>query len=165
MGYESNVRMVVRGPKEVILREFAALRLNGDDIKKEALDEWKVMDDDPITFMATPTDTKLTHMDAAVAILGAGGTHWKWHKAYPDVQAHTHIYQHFEELYSECEPDSPEAFLCGAFVRIGENDDDIESEDFGEEGYELARPVRTIDCHYDKLNSPDLRPRLAPTGA
>lgn len=165
MGYSSNVRMVIRGPQEVLLREFATLRLNGNDIMKAALDEWVVMGSEPIAFMATPTDSKLTHIDAAVAILGKGGVDWKWYDNYPDVQAHTRVYRHFEELYSECDAISPEVFLCGAFVRIGENNDDVHSEDFGEEGCDLARPVRSIECFYDDIDKPDLRPRLTSSAA
>ena len=165
MGYSSDVRMVIRGPQEVLLREFAILRLNGDDVMKESLDEWVVMESEPIAFMATPTDTQLTHTDAAVAVLGKGGVNWKWSNSYPEVQAHTKIYGRFEELYIESGATSLESFLHGAFVRIGEDENDVESNDFGEGDHDLARPVRSIDCFYDDIYKPDLRPRLTPPAA
>lgn len=166
MGYSTNVRMVVRGPRELILREFANLRLSGDKFMQEALDEWLVAEDDPIQYRPNPgDDTQL--IPAAVAILGKGGTDWKWYEQYPDVQAHIRIYRHFEELYSSTDSGSDDdaAFLEGAYVRIGEEDNDTQSEDFGEDGCGLARPVRKVECPYDDLDKPDLRPRLAQTAA
>lgn len=166
MGYSTNVRMVVRGPRELILREFANLRLSGDKFMQEALDEWVVMEDDPIQYRPPryPNDD-IQLIPAVAAILGKGGTNWEWYEQYPDVQAHIRIYQHFEELYEEsATKNTDESFLGGAYVRIGENDDDTKSEDFGD-GYDLAMPVRSIECPYDNLDKPDLRPRLAQTAA
>ena len=36
MGYRSDVRMVIQGPKELILAGFAALALIGDQVMQEA---------------------------------------------------------------------------------------------------------------------------------
>jgi hypothetical protein len=161
MGYSSDVRMVIRGPKEVILREFAGLRLQGDSAMQEALDEWWVMSTATLHLRDGNT------ADAAVAILGKGGTNWKWYESYSNVQAHSEVFRHFSELYDNNERDATalESYLEGAFVRIGENDDDIKTDYFGDSGYDLARPVRSIECFYDDLDSPELRPRLSTSEA
>ena len=45
MGYRSDVRMVIQGPKELILTGFAALALTGDSVMQEALKEWDLKED------------------------------------------------------------------------------------------------------------------------
>lgn len=150
MGYRSDVRMVIRGPEEVILREFANLRLLGDNVMQGALDEWHVVD------INGPAQASRY----ALAILGEGGTNWKWYSDYPDVQAHTRVFEHFRKLHEDAEPKSLEEILDGAFVRLGEDTCDIDEEYFGESPYDLARPVRSIECSYDITGRPDLRPRL-----
>ncbi len=45
MGYRSDVRMVIHGPKEIILTGFGALLLTGDQTMREATEEWRIMDD------------------------------------------------------------------------------------------------------------------------
>lgn len=154
MGYRSDVRMVIHGPREVILREFANLRLTGDKGMQEVLDEWCVQ-----------PDWTVKDIEYAVAILGQGGVSWKWYDAYPDVQAHTEIFDHFRELSEGAESESLESKVDGAFVRIGEDDDDAESEYFGEDPYDLANISRSIYSQYDERNLPDLRPRLTKSGA
>ena len=160
MGYRSDVRMVIRGPKDLILREFANLRLIGNKCTQEVLDEWHVMECDAIKYRSDPSNDTVQEIPAAVAILGQGGTEWKWYKGYEDVRAHNAVYNHFQWLHSDSEDDSAESFLDGAFVRIGKENNDIEFDHFGEGGYELAGPARSIVCPYDDISKPDLRPRL-----
>ena len=146
MGYHSDVRMVIRGPVQKILDGFAHLRLTGDDVMCSALDEWEV---------------KAVAHSSAVAILGRGGVDWKWYESYPDVVAHNTIFHYFQDVAESIDSD-----VIGAFVRIGENDDDIETAYFGGEfPADLARPVRSIDCEYDSLSGDDLHPRVAQTSA
>lgn len=148
MGYRSDVRMVIHGPVQKILDGFAHLRLTGDETMISALDEWEV---------------KAVANDCAVAILGRGGVDWKWYESYSDVIAHTMIFKYFEDL-SDSIPDG--AGIDGGFVRIGENDDDIETAYFGNNyPADFVRPVRSIDCQYDHLPGEDLRPRVAQTSA
>ena len=85
MGYRSDVRMVIQGPKELILTGFAALALTGDSVMQEALKEWDLREDGVQVTVGEP-DTPL-----AVAILGRGGTNWRWYDDYGDVQAHRHL--------------------------------------------------------------------------
>jgi hypothetical protein len=53
----------------------------------------------------------------------------------------------FETLVTWCEDMADDAMFAndGAFVRIGENDDDNETRYWGQDAFEMARIVRTID--------------------
>ena len=154
MGYRSDVRMVIQGPKELILAGFAALALTGDSVMQEALKEWGLKEDGVQVTVGEP-DTPLA------AILGRGGTNWKWYDSYDDVQAHTAIFNHFQQLYDDFPDELPYLWLTGAFARIGENDDDIETDYWGNDPYELLSIRRSIDCPYDSVEGLDLRQSLA----
>lgn len=155
MGYRSNVRMVIHGPKETILAGFGALALTGDAVMHDALKEWSVTEDGVQKTVGEP-DVPL-----AVAILGKGGTDWKWYESYGDVQAHTQIFRYFEELYGNFPNERPYNLLEGAFARIGEDDNDIVTEFWGYDPYDLLSVQRTIDCPYDSSEKPDLRESLS----
>lgn len=155
MGYRSDVRMVIQGPKELILTGFAALALTGDQVMQEALKEWGLKEDGVQVTVGEP-DTPL-----AVAILGRGGVDWKWYDSYGDVQAHTAIFNHFQQLYDDFPNELPYLWLTGAFARIGEDDDDIKTDYWGNEPYELLSIRRSIDCPYDSVEGLDLRQSLA----
>lgn len=139
MGYRSDVYMCITGPKDTILAGIATLRIEGDADMHAALDEWKVV------AAAEPSE--------AAMVLGGQGTDWKWYDDFPDVHAHNTIFNHFAELAGD------DTQLHGVFVRIGEEDDDIESREFNE-GYDLGAPRRSIFREYDG-SGPDLRSRLA----
>lgn len=151
MGYRSDVRMVIQGPKELILTGFAALALTGDSVMQEALKEWDLREDGVQTTAGEP-DTPL-----AAAILGRGGTNWRWHDDYGDGQVHTAIFNHFRQLYDDFPNELPYLRLTGAFARIGEDDDDIKTVYWGNDPYELLSVQRSIDCPYDSTVGADLR--------
>ena len=155
MGYRSDVRMVIQGPKEPILTGFAALALTGDSVMQEALKEWDLKEDG-VQATAGESDIPL-----AVAILGRGGVDWKWYDSYGDVQAHTAIFDHFRQLYDDFPNELPYLGLNGAFARIGEDVDDIETDYWGDDPYELLSIRRSIDCPYDSVEGLDLRQSLA----
>ena len=155
MGYRSDVRMVIQGPKEPILTGFAALALTGDSVMQEALKEWDLKEDG-VQATAGESDVPL-----AVAILGRGGVDWKWYDSYGDVQAHTAIFDHFRQLYDDFPNELPYLGLNGAFARIGEDVDDIETDYWGDDPYELLSIRRSIDCPYDSVEGLDLRQSLA----
>ena len=67
MDYRSDVRMVIQGPKELILTGFAALALTGDSVMQEALKEWDLREDGVWVTAGEPEGL------LAVAILGRGG--------------------------------------------------------------------------------------------
>ena len=160
MGYRSDVRMVIQGPKELILAGFAALALTGDQVMQEALKEWDLREDGVQVTVGEP-DTPLADgepdIPLAVAILGRGGTNWKWYDNYGDVQAHTAIFDHFRQLYDDFPNELPYLWLSGAFARIGEDDDDIKTDYWGSDPYELLFIRRSIDCPYDSTVGADLR--------
>lgn len=151
MGYRSDVRMVIQGPKELILAGFAALALTGDSVMQEALKEWDLKEDGVQVTDGEPD------IPLAVAVLGRGGANWKWYVDYDDVQAHTAIFNHFRQLYD----DFPNERLTGFFARIGEDDDDIETDYWGNDPHELLSIRRSIDCPYDSVEGLDLRQSLA----
>lgn len=155
MGYRSDVRMVIQGPKELILAGFAALALTGDSVMQEALKEWDLREDGVQVTVGEP-DTPL-----AVAILGRGGTIWKWYDDYGDVQAHTAIFNHFRQLYDDFPNELPYLWLTGAFARVGEDDDDIDTDYWGNNPYKLLSVQRSVDCSYDSTVGADLRQSLA----
>ena len=151
MGYRSDVRMVIQGPKELILAGFAALALTGDSAMQEALKEWDLREDG-VQVTAGEPDIPL-----AVAILGRGGTNWKWYGDYADVQAHTAIFNHFQQLYDNFPNELPYLWLTGTFARIGEDDNDIKTDYWGNDPYKLLSIRRSIDCPYDSVEGLDLR--------
>lgn len=155
MGYRSNVRMVIQGPKELILTWFGALNLTGNTAMHDATKEWLIMEDGVQETVGEP-DVPL-----AVAILGQGGSNWRRHESYEDVAAHEAVFRHFEELYDNFPNERPYSLLAGAFVRIGEDTDDIETSYWGDEPYDLLSVRRTIDCPYDDKHSTDLRESLS----
>lgn len=155
MGYRSDVRMVIQGPKELILAGFAALALTGDSVMQEALKEWDLREDG-VQVTAGEPDTPL-----AVAILGRGGTNRKWYGDYGDVQAHAAIFDHFRQLHDDFPNELPYLWLNGAFARIGEDVGDIETDYWGNDPYELLSIWRAIDCSYDSVEGLDLRQSLA----
>ena len=151
MGYRSDVRMVIQGPKELILAGFAALALTGDSVMQEALKDWGLREDG-VQVTGGELDIPL-----AVAILGRGGTNWKWYDGYADVLAHTAIFNHFQQLYDDFPNELPYLWLSGAFARIGEDDNDIETDYWGNDPHELLSIRRSIDCPYDGTVGADLR--------
>lgn len=148
MGYRSDVYICIRGPAERMLAEVATLRLAGDSTMHEALDEWT---------LTSCEDEE----NRAVLVLGGLGTDWKWYDSYPDVQAHMKIYEHFETLEYESAmlPDVGGSVLDGIFVRVGEDDDDVERRSFGDSSYDLGGARTVIEREFSGSGT-DLRPRV-----
>ena len=147
--------MVIQGPKELVLAGFGALNLAGDRAMHDATKEWLIMEDGVQKTVGEP-DAPL-----AVAVLGQGGTSWKWYEDFSDVQAHKAVFRHFEELYDNFPNEHPYNLLSGAFARIGEDDNDTETSYWGNDPYDLLSVQRMIDCPYDRKEKPDLRESLS----
>lgn len=149
MGYYSEVCMAVRAPKEWLIAEVATLRLTGDEARQQALDELTLIEDDK---------------DFAVLYLQSN---CKWNNSYPDVAAIEAVWDHFVEALAERKsPDGagledPRRNIDAAFVRIGEDDDDIESRYHGSDPYDLVCLNRSVEVSFD-LGAKDIRPRLNP---
>jgi hypothetical protein len=112
--------MVFQGPRETILAGFATLALTGDQVMQDAIKEWKIMAD------GEPEGADGAIIPMAVAILGQGGVNWKWYPDYPCVAAHRRIWRHFADLHEN--EDDTQKLVDGSFVRVGEEDGDIETE-------------------------------------
>ncbi len=136
MGYRSDVAIRIIGPRDRMLAELSGLLLVGDHYMREALDEFTVM---PL------------HTDEAVLALNYES--WKWYSGYEDVQAFEKIWSHFHEIVD----DEGNGIFCGAFLRIGENDDDVEQRSFGEGSWDLIRFSRTFECEHVLDPTKDLR--------
>lgn len=68
----------------------------------------------------------------------------KWYESYPDVQGHTRLY---ELCTNEETPFYPHAH--SRFIRIGEESNDIEEQDFGEDPpWDSFYPVTTIELPF-----------------
>ncbi len=119
MGYRSNVAYRITGPTDSVMREVALFLLKGDiPWVKEALEECTIN----------------KHEDGA--ILGFEG-YGKWYKGYEDVDAHEAIWDRFYSLESDG--------FSGAFIRIGEDDDDVETRYFGDDPYDLITLSRSYE--------------------
>lgn len=108
MGYRSEVAYIVNFRNKEIRDEYIALiKAHGGELLEalmecEAPEPMSEDSDAPINFYAD---------------------YVKWYEDFPDVKAHTKIYQWAVELY----PDD-----CGyKFIRVGEESGDIEEEDDG----------------------------------
>ena len=150
MGYCSDVCMAVRAPKEWLIAEVAMLRLIGDGARQQALDELTLIEDDK---------------DFAVLYLH---DNCKWYAGYPDVAAIEAVWDHFIEALELGEnPDGagledPRRNIDAAFIRIGEENNDIETRYHGSDPYDLVCLSRSVEVSFD-LEAEDIRPRLNPT--
>lgn len=150
MGYYSDVCMAVRAPKEWLLAEIATLRLTGDGARQQALDELTLIEDND--------------KDFAVLYLH---DRCKWYDSYPDVAAIEAVWDHFVETFELGENsdgaglEDPRRNIDAAFVRVGENDDDVESRYHGSDPYGLVCLNRCVEVNFD-LGAKDIRPRLNP---
>ena len=124
MGYRSFGRMVLTGKKEGVLAIVADLKLRGDKYIHEALDEMILWENGTEAYFA-------------LRFIG-----WKWYDSYPDIQAFEAIWSTFREM---CESSEVDHKLKGAFVRIGEDDDDVERRYFGDDPYDLVKVDVSIE--------------------
>lgn len=129
MGYRSQVLIIIQGSKVDVDTQLAALRLTSPDPK---ILEW-IKEFDRIT-----EEDQLT--------LRYYGSDVKWYPDYDDVQGIESIYCHFSDL-ENVEGSPP---IDGKFIRVGENEDDIEHRGFGNEPYELADV--SVDIHSQYLH-------------
>ena len=128
MGYRSEVSYVVRVETHDKRDEYVALILaKNDPALTKALGQCYVPSpieqlDDPVIYFSV--------------------VDWKWYPDYPEVKAHTTIYEWAKELY----PDDCDY----RFLRVGEVNDDIEEESTNGEfdEYEDLYPVTVIESRY-----------------
>lgn len=131
MGYYSEVRYLVIGEKEVMTAMLAAWRLVDEDTAKQ-LDE--------VVIVPYGEDKLLLsfHME-----------HGKWYKSFPDVAMHIRFLD-FTEDYE----------VQGVFIRIGEDNTDIETCSYGLADYDLHQCLytsRSIYCVFNIDPDDDIR--------
>ena len=138
MGYRSNITMVIHGKEEDVLGLWAQFRLKNP--YDNALN-------DPLG-----TGSTTIRKEGANAIITFQAEDWKWYGDFPDVQRVEALWDFFNKKQGDEYP------LDGIFIRIGENDDDVETRTFGENG--LARVRRSIDCDYPVCPDDDVRSKI-----
>jgi hypothetical protein len=139
MGYRSAVSYVIRFETHAKRDEYVALVLaKNDPHLTKALGQ---------CYVPTPNE----QLDDPVIYFSV--VDWKWYSEYPEVKAHTTLYEWAKELY----PDDCDY----RFVRVGENPDDVDEESthgsFDE--YDDLYPVSTIQSRY-----PEEYPLFDPQG-
>jgi hypothetical protein len=123
MGYKSQVAFYIKGPTEHITTILTTIRL---------------------TLVDPPSDPsycllKVTHDNDGVSRICMYEADTKWYSSFEGVQYLEEVWdiaQQYEADYGE---------LSGAFIRIGEDDKDIETRYFGADPYGLLSVYRTIE--------------------
>lgn len=124
MGYYSQVGYVIQGKKEEMVPIIMTYRLAYKDPKyaKQALGECTYsLQDEWFTIKF--------HTDSA-----------KWYESYEDVECHTALFEAFREA-----AETYGSTINGMFIRIGEEDTDIYTKNYGSEPYELMNLSRSIE--------------------
>ena len=124
MGYYSQVGYIVQGKKEEMVPILTTFRLTYPESKyaQEALNECAYSLHDGWLTVRFQNDN------------------CKWYEGYDNVDNHISLFAAFSEA-AEKEGSS----INGGFVLVGEDDDDIKTQYFGSDPYDLLHPVRSIE--------------------
>lgn len=140
MGYRSDVMMCIVGKEEDMKTQLASLMLTSTPVIQEALKEMVLA---PYShFMPSG----IPYLSLTYRSEGS-----KWYSEYSDVKAFMAIWSHFQDLDGEGSP------FDGAFIRVGEEDNDIGSEYFGDFGHDLGYVHTSIHCSAETEPSKDVR--------
>lgn len=142
MGYRSDVMMCIVGKEEDMKTQLASLMLTSTPVIQEALREMVLAPYSHSHFM--PPD--IPYLSLTYQNEGS-----KWYSKYSDVKAFMAIWSHFQDLDVEVSP------FDGAFIRVGEEDNDIESEYFGDFSHNLGYAHTSIHCSAATEPSKDIR--------
>lgn len=118
MGYNSSGAVRIVGPKDQMLAQLVALKLADQD--QEGLEE-------------ALKECKLVQSTDEEALMLGWEINGKWYDTYADVQAFSRIWDHFADMED----------FTGSWVRIGEEDSDVEQKHFGDDPWQLVDYVRT----------------------
>lgn len=141
MDYRSDGIIAIEGTHEEITVGMAALMLTGGEaVRKTLTEEFKLVD------------------HGKNVVLGVQYEGWKMYPTYTDVAAMHQIYEFFRRKYGDSE--GPAKTLRGAWIRIGEEEDDIKSKGFGKHPSDIARVVSRIDSDVD-FDAKDVRKPLS----
>jgi hypothetical protein len=125
MGYQSDGRWIVKGPVEAVNAAWAELRLSPPEFRANQ----GVITDQPTL------DEFVRYDVGDVGYIRFSYDGWMWYESYPDVQWYKAVWDRLSEHEQ----------LSGRRVRIGENNDDIEDDWFGDEYIELSVSVTFLD--------------------
>ena len=123
MGYRSTVVCRIVGEHKPLMAELARLAM-----KYGAL----------AVFQEAMSECTTNNFGSGRAIFGFTFDDIKWYDSYPDIE----MFEMFWDHFCTCEKHG----FDGAFLRIGEEDQDTELRYFGDDPYELISYRRTYDA-------------------
>jgi len=136
MGYYSEVRYLVVGAEEVMTAMLAAWRLSDEDAAEQL------------------AEVTITPYRENMLLLSFHMDNGKWYDRYSDVSMHKRFLNFTEDYEVE-----------GVFLRMGEDDADIESSSYGQADYDLDQYLYTSRAmHCDITVDPDNDIRKAKNG-
>lgn len=113
MGYRSDVKMVIKGPKDDMLDAWANYRFKHPYQAVETRDPCL-------------TDMSITMDHSNEVTICFYAEQWKWYEGYEDIERIESVWRFFK-----AKSEDNDLKISGKFVRIGENDDDTEIREFG----------------------------------
>jgi hypothetical protein len=130
MGYRSTVAGAITGDKEIIAVLTAKLKLTPLKIQEH----WK----DCIEFEEDRIKFEFDDI--------------KWYGGYENVDEFEAWFKEIEDMYDNAEhqvstTEDPMSTLCGKFIRIGEESDDIDEKSFGDEWLDSPSLSRSIEWY------------------
>ena len=148
MGYRSEVGYVIAFQNNIDWTDEASDKdktMTGRDVFNTFLAEAKSNPETKQCFEDIDADTYIVN-ETEMYIKG----HWsdvKWYDDYDDVKCHHKLMEMASEYINSQRDNTNIKFttISYGFVRIGEENDDIETEYDGDEGWDLVYPVRKID--------------------
>ena len=141
MGYRSEVRSVIYGTQEQLDTFITTHQLI---LNTQILNEFKQhLTRYTIEMDFYNSETK-EFEKRTLSVLDLYGSSWKWYESYSDVQA-------WEKLLKDAE----EQGLHTQFVRIGEEEGDIENRQIGDDFYQiLSTHTSIIEVEFENKSEP-----------
>lgn len=148
MGYGSDVEFVIRGPAPVMAEVWCKFRLLNPFTPDYASDT------DPLGI-----ENLVLSEDNGEMRVHFKAEQWKWYDSYSDIQRIEELWTAYRR-YAETPSNEDADQLNGSFIRIGENDDDIESRSFGSAFGGDVSVCRSISCDFEFIPALDIRSKL-----
>ena len=141
MGYRSQVACVISVDKVMIKNEKEGFYYDYDKAKfKEMIGFIKLSKFYELWQVANNADQDSFGWKDGMFVLY--GNDWKWYPDYEDVKA-------FHEMFTQMQDIEG---ISGYFLRVGEENDDVQEEDFGDDPcYDLFQSVTSMDFTGDEF--------------
>ena len=137
MGYYSEVRYLVAGEEEVMTAMLAAWRLSDEDAAEQL------------------GEVTITPYREGLLLLSFHMDNGKWYDSYPGIAMHKRFLNFIGDYEVE-----------GVFLRMGEEDVDIERSSYGQSDYDLSQYLYTSRAIHCDINiDPDSDIRKAKNGS